>query len=1399
MRGAYSSGRRVGQDDDESDLLSGFWLERESDGPIVTGVGAATLASSPPASANEAASAAAANQGHSFEEEIEFISGVTNGGLVGDIAYRTWDRATGYNQDTSQVFKWGSSIAGTSSGTLSYYFEPGANWTEGERGWFRAAFAMWAEVANVTFAETSEILSANVWLRRGDDGRAFSNAIGEGTSIGQPFLGDPTRTIGNVISIDTSTQSFGPITDLNAKAGYPISTLVHEIGHFLGLGHGGPYNGNYTASQVFGDFDHRRWATMSYVQDDPDEWGIVGGIDRAPHGWMPLDILAIQRLYGATASTQFSGGDTFGFNTTITGAVRPFFDFTQNQTPVITIYSTGTNNTLDVSGFADNAEISLFALSHSSVAGITRNIAIAQDTIVENAIGGSGSDRILGNFHGNHLYGGAGNDYLYSYSGNDYLYGESGNDELFGREDVDRLYGGLDQDTLWGGTGGDFLYGESGNDTLHGEDDGDYLSGSSGLDTLNGGNGADTLYGGDDADLLRGENDDDTLWGGNGDDQLHGMAGNDYLVGEIGHDTLTGDVGNDTMNGGSGDDRLYGQADNDTLVGDFGRDTLDGGAGQDTMTGGADDDTYYVDVAGDRIVEATGGGTDTVLSSISYTLGANVENLTLTGSAYSGYGNELGNVITGSSGSNYLRGNQGYDTLQGGLGDDTYILYDTTPRQVLVIGGPPTTVALADIVVEGSLGGNDTVYVMPLFEDGYGFTSYTIASNVERAIVAGTSRFDVYGNSQSNYISGNGGDNILEGRVGNDTLISGGGQDTLRGGVGDDLYRMTAFYESPFGGTTYAYLFGYVQEETGLDTLEIATTSANQLVYAVASELETVRVVTSQSVRLIGNASDNLFVGNNRADRLEGAAGRDTLDGGLGLDGLFGGTGDDTYVIADSTQFWVVDDTYFLQDAVNENAGEGTDTVRLRYLMSDNTYTLSANVENLMLEVGQAARLVGNGLGNVITGNSAGDRLEGGAGNDTLTGGLSDDGLFGGAGDDTYVIADRTQHWVVDDSYFTQDSVVENAGEGTDTVRLRVLLDDGTYALSANVENLVLEVGQAARLVGNGLGNAISGNIAADRLEGGGGNDTLDGGGGSDRLDGGEGDDILRGGAGADAHVGGVGIDMATYYSSTGVTVSLDGTLAGTGDAASDTFSLVEGLRGSASGNDVLRGNAVGNTLEGLGGNDRLEGLGGNDTLAGGAGADALIGGTGTDAADYRASSGVVVSLDGTLTATGEAVGDTFAQIESLLGSLTGADHLRGSAGNETLWGYGGNDRLEGGNGDDTLDGGLGADTLLGGWGADDFSFTAALGGGNVDTIVGFERGTDDFVLNRWTFAGIGPTLDANEFGSSADPDNFIIYDRSTGQLFYDAWGSTWGSPPPVLFATVPVGTVLGIGDFVMV
>lgn len=243
-----------------------------------------------------------------------------------------------------------------------------------------------------------------------------------------------------------------------------------------------------------------------------------------------------------------------------------------------------------------------------------------------------------------------------------------------------------------------------------------------------------------------------------------------------------------------------------------------------------------------------------------------------------------------------------------------------------------------------------------------------------------------------------------------------------------------------------------------------------------------------------------------------------------------------------------------------------------------------------------------------------------------------------------------------------------------------------------------------------------------------------------------------------------------------------------------------DNLRGRG-GDDIVRGNGGNDWIFGDAGSDRLfgntaadalNGGVGNDHLWGGAGADAHAGGAGIDYARYDDANwgNLIVWLDLPSTNTGAAAGDTYNGIEGLVGG-SGNDFIVGSIANNYLFGGAGADNLYGLAGNDYLNGGAGADK---------FRFVTALNAAtNVDRIADFVHGVDDLVLSKAIFARIGAALDASEFRlgtAAADANDYLIYNRTNGQLFYDANGSAVGGQ--TLFAILRPGTVLDIGDFLM-
>ena len=298
-------------------------------------------------------------------------------------------------------------------------------------------------------------------------------------------------------------------------------------------------------------------------------------------------------------------------------------------------------------------------------------------------------------------------------------------------------------------------------------------------------------------------------------------------------------TGNDLANS------LTGNSSTNTLDGGAGADTLSGGAGADTLIGGTGDDTYVVDNVGDVVTEALGEGTDTVNSSVTYTLAANVENLVLTGtSSINGTGNTLANALNGNSGNNTLDGGAGDDTLIGGAGNDTYILDSA-----------------ADVVTEAASAGTDTVRA--------GF-SYVLGANVENLVLTGTANINGTGNDLANSLTGNSSTNTLDGGAGADTLSGGAGADTLIGGTGDDTYVVDNL------GDVVTEALG-----EGIDTVRSCVT------HTLAANVENLVLTGTANINGTGNALANALNGN---------SGNNTLDGGAGDDTLIGGAGNDTYI-----------------------------------------------------------------------------------------------------------------------------------------------------------------------------------------------------------------------------------------------------------------------------------------------------------------------------------------------------------------------------------------------------------------------------------------------------------------------------------------------------------------------
>ncbi|WP_310468124.1 tail fiber protein [Sphingomonas sp.] len=504
------------------------------------------------------------------------------------------------------------------------------------------------------------------------------------------------------------------------------------------------------------------------------------------------------------------------------------------------------------------------------------------------------------------------------------------------------------------------------------------------------------VTGTDSANALFGANEGDSLAGLGGDDTLTAYLGNDYLDGGGGDDTMRGGGGDDYYvadsnadvveeNAGEGNDTVatalevfsiggFANVENLTgtgsldqeLTGNNGNNRIDGGLGADLMEGSLGDDTYIVDNVGDRPSESAGWGSDSVLSSVNFTLGAEIENLTLTGAAVYATGNELANQITGNAANNVLSGRAGNDTLFGGEGADAL---DGGSGDDLLNGGNGLDVAnysaaTAAVSVDLALAGAQNTL-------GAGIDTLVAIENLIGSGFADT----LAGNAFANTLNGYLGNDILRGAAGNDTLLGGEGADALDGGLGNDVLN---------GGN-------------GIDV-------AN---YSAASAAVTVNLALAGAQNTIGAGSDALtavenLIGSGFADTLTGNGGANSLNGYLGNDILRGADGNDTLLGGDGADAL---DGGLGNDVLN--GGNGVDVAN--YLTASAAVTVNLALAGAQNTIGAGSdaltaveNLIGSAFADTLSGNASANSLNGYLGDDTLTGGGGNDTLIGGAGQDSF-------------------------------------------------------------------------------------------------------------------------------------------------------------------------------------------------------------------------------------------------------------------------------------------------------------------------------------------------------------------------------------------------------------
>ncbi|MFB4369251.1 MULTISPECIES: matrixin family metalloprotease [unclassified Pseudomonas] len=1224
--------------------------------------------------------------------------------------------------------------------------------TANQQGAVRSALAEWSAVANLSFTEVSDTAGGQV-----GDLRFGGYELIDWDTAAFAFLPDGSPVSGDVW-IGRATNESAP-----SAGSYDYLTFVHEIGHALGLKHSFEAS-DFSNYVLRSGYDDVRYTVMSYNDS----------YDFQPTGPMLFDIAAIQYLYGSNSSWQ-TGDNVYRWDS--------------NAQIFETIWDAGGNDTIDASNQLEGVVINLNSGEFSSIGQDIYNYAtdawrnnfltIAYGAVIENAIGSDYKDTLIGNGADNVLDGGKGEDTLRGGAGDDTYYIDLPTGSEFYDRVIEYAGEGYDKVILRGTRAGFFgsTFSLANNVeevdasqtgtvalTLLGNSSANLIIGNAGNNVLNGGTGADTLIGGAGNDTYVVDNLGDVVVekAGEGIDLVQvaiATAGGTYTLGEhVENATLTNTV---AFN-------LTGNALNNTLTGNAANNVLDGGLGADTMNGGAGNDTYIVDDVGDVIIDSA--GVDTVLASISYTLGDSLENLSLLGSDHlTATGNALANVITGNDGNNILDGGAGVDTLRGGKGDDTYIV-DLTVKNTL-----------EDTIVENLNEGNDTIQLRGGNAALTTVTAIGLANNIENldASATGTTRLNLTGNALDNVLTGNAANNVLNGGAGADTLIGGDGDDTyVVDNVGDVVIE---------------------RANEGIDLVQVAIATANGT-YTLGDHVENATLINKVAYNLTGNALNNILIGNAADNVLDGGLGADTMNGGAGNDtyivddvgdviidsagidtvrasiaytlgsGLenlvlignqaISGTGNNLANVLDGSQNAAANelrglggnDTYIVGagDTVIEEANGGIDLVKA-YV----SYTLGNHVENLSLLGSDHLTATGNALANVITGNDGNNILDGGAGVDTLR---------GGKGDDTYIVDLTVKNTL-------EDTIVENLNEGNDTIQLRggnaALTTVTAIGLANNIENLDASATGTTRLnlTGNALDNVLTGNAA---------NNVLNGGAGADTLIGGDGDDtyvvdnvgdvvIERANEGIDLVQVAIATANGTY------------TLGDHVENATLINKVAYNLTGNAL-NNILIGNAADNVLDGGLGADTMNGGAGNDTYIVDDVGDVIIDSAGIDTVRASIAYTLGSGLENLVLIGNQAISGTGNNLANVLdGSQNAAaNELRGLGGNDTyIVGAGdtvieeanggidlvkayvsytlgnhvenlsllGSDHLTatgnalaniitGNDGNNILDGGAGVDTLRGGKGDDTYIVDLTASNAFEDRVVeNANEGIDTIIL----------------------------------------------------------------------
>jgi Ca2+-binding RTX toxin-like protein len=905
--------------------------------------------------------------------------------------------------------------------------------------------------------------------------------------------------------------------------------------------------------------------------------------------------------------------------------------------------------------------------------------------------GAEGQDELQGNAGNDQLDGGAGDDKLFGQAGNDTMWGGDGNDLLMGftasNEDQQSLLAGeSDDDLIWAGAGSDVVISGLGDDTVFGGADRDEVQGGAGHDMLYGeeGNdnlfgqvGNDTVYGGEGDDFIQGftasnetqqslnagETDDDKLYGGAGRDTLVGSWGSDYLDGGAGADDMIGGDGNDVYIVNSVNDTIYeksgegydtvitnsnyllnanieelrllegfnihgtGNALDNTIIGNSADNILDGITGADTMLGGRGSDTYYVDNVGDVVTELAAEGIDVVQTSISFTLGANVENLVLLDFAKPEKGLVDGeNVLVYG----YPKRNE-LDYMQGDAVDNfagTCAL--TSIANLLTQTGKPTTESQ---VVNLAIDNNWAVTNPDLPAYQLGGTNVNDQRNILNSYNIRNDVIEGYNESGLANLLRSGRGVILAVNAGvlwAESAYEGNGAVnhavTLTGAVYNESNgNLLGFYMADSGRGNVSDMTRFVDIETFRQAADVPSAYAIYTIEPVKFWQEDINGTGNDLDNSIaGNRGDNVLSGLAGNDVIAAEAGHDTLVGGMGNDTLDGGAGNDVYQLDQGDG----------EDTISDS--QGVDTLVLGAGMSATNLQLTLVNDRLTLSSGSDSVSMLAGAGNLLEKVQFADgtvwhaRADGTGYNATMTGQLSITGQ-----------AQQGQTLTLSDTLSDPDGLGafayqwERSANGVDWTVLHGVTGS-TVALDQDLVGQRLRA-KVAFTDGRGNPETVTSYMTSTISNV---NDAPTGG-VSISGTASQGQTLTASHTLADLDgLGSVSwqwlADGQAIAGATGITLELG--LAQVGKVISarasytDGFGTQESIESLGSGLvsvPLIEGTVAADLLEGQSFAEILAGGAGNDTLSGGGGRDTLIGGAGSDTADYSASNSAAGQTQG--------------------------------------------------------------------------------------------------------------------------------------------------------------------------